>query len=83
MILRNNPISQEIYNNIPLRGWVTNIPNPDLEIMALSLINKLSYLQAKKKIMEPKKVFFHLIIQFKKRLAAGFNEVKRSIQTTL
>lgn len=42
---------------------------------ALALINELSYMQAKKKVLEPKK--------FKKRIVAGMKECYRSVSYIL
>ena len=58
-----------------VRGWVHHLLDPELDEKALQLINALALMQAKKKVLEPKK--------FKKRIVSGFNEVKRTITTSL
>ncbi|CAK59088.1 unnamed protein product (macronuclear) [Paramecium tetraurelia] len=70
-----NPYSKEKYNNMKIRPWITQIPCKELDDMALQFINELSYMQAKKKVIEPKKN--------KKRIVAGIKECLRSIQYTL
>ncbi|CAD8095833.1 unnamed protein product [Paramecium sonneborni] len=70
-----NPYSKEKYNNMKIRPWITQIPCKELDDMTLQFINELSFMQAKKKVIEPKKM--------KKRVVAGIKECLRSIQYTL
>jgi ribosomal protein L7Ae-like RNA K-turn-binding protein len=68
-------LSNVICNNIKLREWVTNVPTTTLEDLCLTLVNRLAYKQAIKKVNNPQKA--------KKLIVSGLHECKRTLTTTL
>jgi hypothetical protein len=54
--LSKNPYCEIPYNKMKVRGWVTHCLGKELDDMVLRLINSLALMQARKKVLEPKKV---------------------------